>query len=715
MPKRGSSSLSTTTSTTRRPGVRRRAAAAAAAAVLTANSRAMDSLSAESSSVNSSLSNSRQPPLRRNLRFSKKKRQQKQSGAAASVASSLASSSAFAAITSSDDSCQAVSPVKQLTGKKSQRRKAAPSTSEALPPPILTAADRQQVAVPSSTPMPTRRTRRAASNYNLRSQQSQQHERQESLSPPCLEACDEAVNHLSSSKNNESVATNALLRAAIVALSPLSPVAVLAASASSELKHSNGAAASAASARNSQQSVATSATSATNSSQQDMARKLKRVAKRRIEVDAGVAAAIANRQQEERDNNSTNSSSQHDASGVHLETGLSPSKRCPKLPVNASANVALEDDEKLLDQSLEQSYWRLYQQCEYRDCVLRLCRQSDCVRWEDVLSQEMLDGLHKVGEGVYGEVYATRRGRQEVALKLFPIEGGQLVNCEPQKMFDEVLPELLISRKLTNLAYRYRSNKTGNFVQLLNASIVRGKLHPRLSEEWEAFNAGVRVSDNENPEFLPARQQWLLLEYKFAGCPLPAFRFGCYREARSVILQLALSLAAAESQFQFEHRDLHWNNVLVRRSGRVKIRYRVADHNYAINCEGLEVAIIDFTVSRVSPAPGYVLYIDMSGDEGIFVGDGDYQFEVYRMMRRDCSDDWRKFNPRTNLMWLHYLLDKLLTSTVFPRRDPDSLAVQSELAALHDCLLSYDSCQQLVRENFYFLENAMDNDAAGLN
>jgi len=49
-------------------------------------------------------------------------------------------------------------------------------------------------------------------------------------------------------------------------------------------------------------------------------------------------------------------------------------------------------------------------------------------------------------------------------------------------------------------------------------------------------------------------------------------------------------------------------------------------------------------------------------EEEIFQGEGDYQFEVYRMMRVHNGDSWTSFKPLTNVMWLHYLTLKLLNS-----------------------------------------------------
>ena len=66
-----------------------------------------------------------------------------------------------------------------------------------------------------------------------------------------------------------------------------------------------------------------------------------------------------------------------------------------------------------------------------------------------------------------------------------------------------------------------------------------------------------------------------------------------------MIEQIALSLAAAESALQFEHRDLHWLNVLVKPTKQTKLRYRVNGISYSVQTEGVQVCIIDFTVSRL--------------------------------------------------------------------------------------------------------------------
>ena len=49
---------------------------------------------------------------------------------------------------------------------------------------------------------------------------------------------------------------------------------------------------------------------------------------------------------------------------------------------------------------------------------------------------------------------------------------------------------------------------------------------------------------------------------------------------------------------------------------------------------------------------------------------GDYQFDIYREMRAIVTDEngpsWADYKPATNVLWLHYLANKLLYSKQLP-------------------------------------------------
>lgn len=98
--------------------------------------------------------------------------------------------------------------------------------------------------------------------------------------------------------------------------------------------------------------------------------------------------------------------------------------------------------------------------------------------------------------------------------------------------------------------------------------------------------------------------------------------------------QVALAIAVAEEELQFEHRDLHWGNILLSRIPlHEKITFKLGGREIKIGSYGIKATIIDFTMSRIS-ANGVDIYTDLGKDCGIFNGSGDYQFEIYQLMQK---------------------------------------------------------------------------------
>lgn len=93
-------------------------------------------------------------------------------------------------------------------------------------------------------------------------------------------------------------------------------------------------------------------------------------------------------------------------------------------------------------------------------------------------------------------------------------------------------------------------------------------------------------------------------------------------------------MAVAENELKFEHRDLHWGNILLTTVPKNKsITYKLDGEVFEIMTKGVEAAVIDFTLSRIEN-DGVVIFNDLSMDKELFTGDGDYQFEIYRLMQK---------------------------------------------------------------------------------
>ena len=134
---------------------------------------------------------------------------------------------------------------------------------------------------------------------------------------------------------------------------------------------------------------------------------------------------------------------------------------------------------------------------------------------------------------------------------------------------------------------------------------------------------------------------------------------------------MALTLAVAENACEFEHRDLHWGNILVKREESTgnRLECTMNDVDICVDTSGVKVTLIDFTLSRLAKdgAPGAkssVVYYDLSLDPEIFNGPkGDLQADAYRKMQEEmgrAGTSWEGYLPRTNAIWLEYLASIML-------------------------------------------------------
>lgn len=64
--------------------------------------------------------------------------------------------------------------------------------------------------------------------------------------------------------------------------------------------------------------------------------------------------------------------------------------------------------------------------------------------------------------------------------------------------------------------------------------------------------------------------------------------------------QTVAALAVAETRLQFEHRDLHWGNILLKDlpAAEVPLRFLLGGTAYSLQHHGVQVNLVDFTLSR---------------------------------------------------------------------------------------------------------------------
>ncbi|KAJ2786764.1 hypothetical protein GGI15_001256 [Coemansia interrupta] len=336
-------------------------------------------------------------------------------------------------------------------------------------------------------------------------------------------------------------------------------------------------------------------------------------------------------------------------------------------------------------------------------------------------------GLCKIGEATYSEVFSaqwrhvsrtrydkfnSKRGSvkgerlMKVALKIIPFGNTSVKSGtgEPQTTLRDLYQEIGATLALSRLSERERAKLQearlqvntplkpkerelgANFVKAFRVCICQGPLPAPLLRAWDRWKIeNPELCENIRPDYYPRNQLFAVFVLEMGGETLENANISTWKEARSIIRQLALSMALAERHNRFEHRDLHWGNIMVARSnsnltflyqlppasGRVKPTL-LSIPSYKVRC-----TIIDYTLSRLhidnddsensgtKPAKynptDNVFYVDLK-DEALFQGEGDIQYDVYRQMRICSKSKWSEFCPQTNVYWLVYALDKILTT-----------------------------------------------------
>uniref|UniRef100_A0A8C3JRT2 Serine/threonine-protein kinase haspin n=1 Tax=Calidris pygmaea TaxID=425635 RepID=A0A8C3JRT2_9CHAR len=332
------------------------------------------------------------------------------------------------------------------------------------------------------------------------------------------------------------------------------------------------------------------------------------------------------------------------------------------------------------------------------------CHQEGPIAFEECIPLDKMKDCKKIGEGVFGEVFQIDSERGPVALKIIPIEGTEKVNGEAQKSFGEILPEIIISKELSLLSEE-SVNRTVGFISLYSVHCVQGAYPKYLLEAWDKYHEAVG-SENDRPDFFGDEQLFMVLEFEFGGSDLENMRnrFTSVALAKSVLHQVTASLAVAEQELCFEHRDLHWGNVLVKKTDVKELTYVLNGTTHTIPTAGIHVNIIDYTLSRLEK-DDLTVFCDLSTDEELFQGTGDYQFDIYRQMKEENANSWTDYHPHSNVLWLHYLSDKFLKCMGYKKKASSTASlrkIKQQLVEFHKEVLSFDSASDVLQNSSLF-------------
>ncbi|XP_021830465.1 serine/threonine-protein kinase haspin homolog [Prunus avium] len=320
--------------------------------------------------------------------------------------------------------------------------------------------------------------------------------------------------------------------------------------------------------------------------------------------------------------------------------------------------------------------------------LLAVCGQSVPLKFRDVFSSYCdLDKITKIGEGTFGEAFKAGN----YVCKIVPIDGNILVNGEVQKRSEELLEEVVLSRTLNYLRGHEGDfqNACTMFIETIDLRVCQGSYDTALISAWEDWDED-HGSENDHPKAFPDNQCYVVFVLEHGGKDLESFVLRNTDEARSLLVQVTAALAVAEAAYEFEHRDLHWGNILLSRNDSVTMPFTLEGKQMFIQTFGLGMSIIDFTLSRINTGDD-ILFLDLSSDPELFKGPkGDKQSETYRKMKEVTEDCWEGSFPRTNALWLMYLVDVLLLKKSFERTSKD----ERDFRSLKKRLDKYQSARE---------------------
>lgn len=329
--------------------------------------------------------------------------------------------------------------------------------------------------------------------------------------------------------------------------------------------------------------------------------------------------------------------------------------------------------------------------------LLMVCRQEAPVNMSEIfLKYSDSSSIKKLGEGTYGEAF--RAGA--AVCKIVPIDGDLLINGEIQKKSEEVLEEVLLSLTLNSLReqhdYSENLNSCSNFIETKDFVVCQGLYDNNLIRAWEEWDAD-NNSENDHPCVFPEDQCYIVFVLADGGKDLENFVLLNFNEARSLLVQVMAALAVAEVSCEFEHRDLHWGNILLRRNENKLVHFTLEGKKMSVNAFGLMVSIIDFTLSRVNTGEA-VLFLNLSTDVELFKGPkGNVQFETYRKMREVTGECWGESFPKTNVLWLMYLAEILDKKKIYERTSKDERNLRSFKRRLNN----YESAKDSLSDPFF--------------
>ncbi|KAJ6049929.1 hypothetical protein N7444_006645 [Penicillium canescens] len=338
-------------------------------------------------------------------------------------------------------------------------------------------------------------------------------------------------------------------------------------------------------------------------------------------------------------------------------------------------------------------------------------------------SANMFD-VAKLAEGSYGEVYklhlreeacrpvvsksrlAKLKSYGDGVFKVVPLRAKSGPGSKKFTSIEEIVSEVKMLKYLDPIP---------GFARFREIHVVQGRFPEPFQNAWDHYKKTKDDCMNPNPSnkrAYPDTQLWAIIEMDDAGCELEKFAWSSIFQIYDIFWGVAMALARAEEYALFEHRDLHLGNVCIRSTRQdgcmdPPTEQDIARHSCpsGFGFSSIETTIIDYSLSRaelrLTDDPNGMIEVASSDldKKQLFDAIGQDEDEImqrntYRYMRAtlytgdpaetekpaNIPGIWAEYSPRTNLVWLLFLLQSL-----FKNRKPEPPSALPQRKALAPC------------------------------
>jgi serine/threonine-protein kinase haspin len=301
--------------------------------------------------------------------------------------------------------------------------------------------------------------------------------------------------------------------------------------------------------------------------------------------------------------------------------------------------------------------------------------------------------------GCYSEVFRV----EDMVFKISLINRLNKEGVIVQNM-SSILSDVINTKRLSDLKsmpIKTAVNYCENFANVTNLQFVWS--HKLVFNKSEVN----RLKNNRE------RYEYLICWQSFGGKDLSTIGGLSPSKGLSLISQVIASVAIAEESMEFEHRDLHCSNILIKQTKQSVASYVLNGCKFDISLNGIKATVIDTTFSRTKLKVALKTNCENESIVKIFFNDlsdlclddySDSQLKsVYLNQKRITQNKWNRFWPKTNLIWFEYISQQICQRVdkwclkYHINSNINYLNDYKELKSLKASIADYDSAKSLVQ------------------